>query len=186
PRRANSAFLAAPCRRRLLLNNRQDVPFAHDEVLVAVDDDLGARVLGVDDPVAFLDRHLEALAFLVDPARAHGHHLALLRPLLGGVRKQNAARGALLFLERLNDYPVGQGLQVHRWTSSRRNFPPGNNQHSPRLSAKTPNDYYKQLFVAVQPKIPGHRPPGRNPVADTRVRPTGTAAAGTRPAMLPA
>src|SRR4030042_6062252 len=43
---------------RLILNNRHNVRFAHDEVLFAVDLDLGARVAGKQHRVALLDLHL--------------------------------------------------------------------------------------------------------------------------------
>src|SRR5262245_15027567 len=88
---ANSASLSSWRYRcdasRLLAQDREHVAGRQDQVLVAVDLDLGAAVLGVDDRVADLDveRHA-AVAVLVPAARAGSHDGALLGLLLRGVR----------------------------------------------------------------------------------------------------
>src|SRR6266508_2665211 len=73
-----------------LLDDRQDVRFLQDQQLVALDLDLGPRVLGVEDDVAGLDLRLDPLALVVQAARADGQDGALLRLLLGGVRQDDA------------------------------------------------------------------------------------------------
>ena len=79
----------------------EHVRLAQDEQVLAVDRDLGAAVLGVEDLVALGDVERAALAVLVDRAVADGEDLALLRLLLGGVGEDDAARGRLLLLDRL-------------------------------------------------------------------------------------
>src|SRR4029078_866227 len=79
-----------PSWRRLLLLALADlgehVARAEDQEVLAVDGDLGAAVLRVDEGVALgqVDRD-ELAAVLGAPARAHREDLALLGLLLGGV-----------------------------------------------------------------------------------------------------
>src|SRR5713101_3472334 len=70
-----------------------DVALLHDQVLDAVDLDLGARPFSEQHPVARLDVDRDELAALVAPAGAHGDDLALLRLFLGGVRDDDAPGG---------------------------------------------------------------------------------------------
>ena len=56
-------------RRRQSVDDREDVLLADDEELLAVDLELGAGVLGVEDLVAVLDVHRLALAVVEDLAR---------------------------------------------------------------------------------------------------------------------
>src|SRR5262249_29595896 len=56
-----------------------DVGLLHDQELLAVERDLGARPLAEQHPVAGLDVGLDDLAGLVAAARAHGNDLALRR-----------------------------------------------------------------------------------------------------------
>src|SRR5205814_8643421 len=98
----------------LLLHLREHVARGENEILLAVDLDLGAAVLGVDDLVADCDVHGDALA-LFEPPGAHGNDLTLLRLLLGGVRDDDPARCLLLcFFERPDDDPVLERLQAER------------------------------------------------------------------------
>src|SRR5262245_52801592 len=124
PRRASSpnlsnfeakASLLMSCAllERLLLERREHVAGRQDQVLLAVDLDLGAAVLRVDDDVA--DLHVErdaAVAVFVPPAGACGHDGALLRLLLGGVGDHEARRGGLVTLVRLHDDPVLERLEL--------------------------------------------------------------------------
>jgi hypothetical protein len=102
-----------------LLDDREDVAGRQDQVLLAVDLDLGAAVLGVDDGVP--DAHVERNAVaLLEPARAHRHDRPLLGLLLGRVGDHEAAGGRLLALTGLDDDPVLQRVQLelrHRSTS---------------------------------------------------------------------
>ena len=60
----------------LLLDDREDVVLAQDDVLFAVELDLGARVLADEDLVAVLDVERAELAVLEDLAVADGDDLA--------------------------------------------------------------------------------------------------------------
>src|SRR5438270_13143822 len=68
-----------------------DVGLLHDQELLAVELDLGARPLAEQHPVAELDVERDELAVLVAPARADTDDLALLRLLLRAVRDDDAA-----------------------------------------------------------------------------------------------
>ena len=83
----------------------------HDQELLAVDLDLGARPLAEQDAVAGLDVERDQLAGLVAGARADGDDLALLRLFLGGVGDDDAALGLLLGLDALDDHAVVQGTE---------------------------------------------------------------------------
>src|SRR3954470_17064257 len=97
----------------------EDVGLAEHEQILAVDLDLGAAVLGVEDLVALRDVERNALlALVVVTAVADGDDLALLRLFLGGVGEDDAAGGRLLLLDRPHDEPVAQGLELHVWMTS--------------------------------------------------------------------
>src|SRR5690242_14545349 len=100
-----------------LADLRQHVRLAQDEQLVAVDGDLGASVLRVEDLVALAHVERAAAAVLVDGSVADSEHLALLRLLLGCIGEDDPACGRLLLLNRLNDQAVLKRLQLHRHTS---------------------------------------------------------------------
>src|SRR5207247_3079911 len=93
--------------------NSEDVLFAEDLELLALDLDLGAGVLAVVDDVAGLDGEGDALAVLELSARSDGDHLALVRLLLRGVGKDDSPRSLLFGRERAHDHPVAQWLQLH-------------------------------------------------------------------------
>src|SRR6188472_3872230 len=90
------------------LDDHQDVLLADDEVLLAVDLELGARVLRVEHLVAHLDVHRLALAVVVQPTRPRRDDGALLGLLLGGVRQHDAALGHLLAGSGLDDDTVAE------------------------------------------------------------------------------
>src|SRR5690554_5128451 len=71
---------------KLAHDNRENVACREHEVVLVVVLDLGATVLGVDDPVADADVERHAVAVVVDATGADRHDLALLGLLLGGVR----------------------------------------------------------------------------------------------------
>src|SRR5437764_14626919 len=85
----------------------QDVGLAQDEQVLALDGDLGAAVLGVQDLVALGHVEWRALAaVLVDLPLANCEDLAALRLLLGRVGEDDAAGGGLLLLDRLDDQSI--------------------------------------------------------------------------------
>src|SRR5690606_23091545 len=82
-------------------DDREDVALAHDQVVLAVDLNLGPGVLAVQDRIADLDLHLDHGARIRSLARTGGDDLALLRLLLGIVGDVQPARGLLRSLQRL-------------------------------------------------------------------------------------
>src|SRR5262245_34059716 len=104
--------------RSLLLRDRafehaEDVALFHDEKLLAVDLDLGARPFAEQHPVAGLHVEGHKRALLVAGARAHGDDLALLRLLLRGIGDDDAAFGPLILLDTAHDDAVMQWTKLH-------------------------------------------------------------------------
>src|SRR6185312_3257861 len=90
-----------------------DVGLLHDEEVLAIDLDLGARPLAEQNAVANLDIDRNKLAGLVAAARADGDNFALRRLFLHGIRDDDAA-GALLFCnEALDDDTVVKRAELH-------------------------------------------------------------------------
>src|SRR5262245_47724472 len=104
---------AALTGRSALHDDAHDVGLLHDQQLLAVDLDLGARPLAEQDGVAFLDVRRNALAVLVAGAGADREHLTLHRFFLGGIGNDHAARRALLLVDPANDHAVVQRLDFH-------------------------------------------------------------------------
>src|SRR6266436_2842920 len=90
-----------------------DVALFHDEVLDAIDFDLGARPFSEQDAVADLDVDRDELAALVAAARSNGDDLALLRLLLGGVGNDDATSGLRLGIDSLDDNAVVKRSEFH-------------------------------------------------------------------------
>src|SRR5829696_2766957 len=90
-----------------------DVGLLHDQELLAVELDLGARPLAEQDAVAGLHVERAQLTLVVERAGAGGDHLALLRLLLGGVGDDDAARGLLFRRDAADENAVVQGTEVH-------------------------------------------------------------------------
>src|SRR5205823_12877373 len=100
---------------RLCLDqHRHDVAFLHDQVLDAIDLDLGARPLAEQHPVAGLDVDRDQLARLVAPAGADGDDLALLRLFLGGIGNDDPSRALFLGVNALDDDTVVKRTELHR------------------------------------------------------------------------
>src|SRR5512132_2092261 len=97
--------------RVLLGDNGEHVAGREDQVLLALDLDLGAAVLGVDDLVPDLDVEGDAGAVL-EPAGAHRHDGALLGLLLGRVRDDDPGDRRLLLFARLDHDAVLERLQT--------------------------------------------------------------------------
>ena len=91
----------------------KDVGLAKDQQVLALDLDLGAAVLAVEDGVALSDVERDPLlAFIVEPAVADGDDLAALRLLLRGIGEDDAAGGRLLLLDGPHDQPIAKGLEL--------------------------------------------------------------------------
>src|SRR5512137_1610398 len=85
----------------------EQVAGGEDQVLLALQLDLGAAVLRVHDLVSHLDVEGDALAFLVLTG-AHGQYFAQLGLLLGGVGDHQAALADLEVFLGLDDHTVAQ------------------------------------------------------------------------------
>src|SRR5437870_8249301 len=96
-----------------LADNRQDFVLAEDEVLLAVDLDVRARVLAEEDLFSGLDVEGDLGPVVDDLAVADGDDLALLGLFLGGVRDDDPALDRLLLFDALDDQAVVQWLDVH-------------------------------------------------------------------------
>src|SRR5918912_1957160 len=90
----------------LALDYPQDVVCVEDHVVLAVEADLGPRVLGEDDNVALAD--LDPVLELADR-----DDLGRLRLLLGGVGEHYPRGGRLLALDDLDERPLSQRLELH-------------------------------------------------------------------------
>jgi hypothetical protein len=82
-------------------------------VLVALELDLGARVLAEEDAVANLDFEGANGAVLQDLAIANREDFALERLLFGRVGDDDAPLGLLFFFHALYDDAVRQGPELH-------------------------------------------------------------------------
>src|SRR3990170_3396695 len=109
PRRCARALVRSF--RWLLLDDREHVAGRQDQVLVALDLDLGAAVLRVDDLVADGDVQGHARTVL-EPPRADRHDRALLGLLLRGVGDHDAGDRRLLLFRGLDHDPVLERLQL--------------------------------------------------------------------------
>src|SRR6478672_11347515 len=97
--------------RGLLLGDRlvdyaHDVGLLHDQKLLAVDLDLGARPFAEQHAVADLDVDGNELAGLVAATRADGDDFTLRRLLLGGVGNDDASGGLRLGINTLDNNTV--------------------------------------------------------------------------------
>src|SRR4051794_11142626 len=97
-----------------LLDYGEDVGFAENEQVVSVHLHLSAAVLGVEDRVALRYVERDALLAILVPAPVTDcKDRPLLGLLLGGVRQDDPACCCLLLIERLDDQPVAERLELH-------------------------------------------------------------------------
>src|SRR3974390_3437625 len=96
-----------------LFDHAHNVALFHDQVLDAVELDLGARPLSEQHAIADLYVERDQLAGLVAAARADGDDLALARLLFGSVRDDYSARGPFLRLPALDDDAVVKRTELH-------------------------------------------------------------------------
>src|SRR6266567_2149987 len=95
-----------------LHKHRENVAFPKNQERLAVDRDFGAAVLSVQDLVANLDVHRDALVLLEAP-RPDGEDLALLRLFFRGIRDIQPAAHLLALFKRADDDSVGQRVDLH-------------------------------------------------------------------------
>src|ERR1700741_3428820 len=87
-------------------DDAEDVFLAHDQVFLAADLHFRAGVRREEDPVADADGERRALAVVEHLAFADGDDLAFLGLLLGALGQEDAAGGALLGLDALDEDAV--------------------------------------------------------------------------------
>src|SRR5438477_6916969 len=104
----NSRYLAAICILSRSAELGDDVGFLDQDDLFLVQLDLRAGVLPVDDPVADLQLHRDALA-LFHPAGPDRDDLTLDRLLLGRVRDIEATLHLLGLFQRPDRHAIGEG-----------------------------------------------------------------------------
>src|SRR5689334_6876205 len=127
-----------PCcsiRLPLGLDDAQQVGLLHDQVVLIVDPDLGARPLAEQHPVTRLDIEPLDLAPFVPGAGADGDHLAFLRLLLGGVRDDDAACGLGFLLDPADHHAIVKWTELHRFSSRGSSRCGWSNWHSRHESA---------------------------------------------------
>src|SRR5215475_1905753 len=95
------------------LEDSHDVAFLHDQILDAVELDLGAGPLAEQDAVAGLDVESDELAVLIAGARTDSNDLAFHRLFLGRVRDDDAALGLLFLRDALDHDAVVKRTELH-------------------------------------------------------------------------
>src|SRR3954463_16089799 len=93
-------------------DDAHDVGLLHDQEILAVEHDLGARPLAEQNLVAGLHVRGDDLAGLVAAAGADGDDLALGRLLLGGVGDDDSTLRLFLGIDTLYDHSVVQGTEL--------------------------------------------------------------------------
>src|SRR6185436_7355908 len=94
-------------------DDAHDVFLAHDEELIALDLHGLPGVLAEQHAVADLEVERNQLALVILLSLAHGHDLALVGFLGGGVRDHDATRGLALLFDALDDHAVMQRTNLH-------------------------------------------------------------------------
>src|SRR5262245_43149769 len=93
-------------------DHAHDVGLLHDQELLAIELDLGARPLAEQHPVPGLDVGLDDLAGLIASAWAHRDDLTLRRLLLSSIGNNDAALRFFLGIDAFHDHPVVQGTEL--------------------------------------------------------------------------
>src|SRR5271166_5209216 len=91
-----------------------DIALLHDQILDAVDLDLGTGPFAEEHSIAGPQVDGNELSRLVAPARAHGDDLALLGLFLGSVRDDDATGGPFLGLDTLEHNTIVEWTEFHR------------------------------------------------------------------------
>src|SRR5712671_3562720 len=94
-------------------DNAHDVALLHDQQLLAVELDLGARPLAEQHAVADLEVDRDQLAGFVAATRADGGDFALRRLFLGAIRNNDAASGLLFGVDALDHNAVVKRTEFH-------------------------------------------------------------------------
>src|SRR5882762_1305023 len=100
-------------RRGAALDDAHDVGFLHDDEVLAIELDLGARPFAEQHAVARLDVERMQGAVLAAGARADGDDLAFHRLFLGGVGNDDAASSLLVLLDTADQDAVLKRSECH-------------------------------------------------------------------------
>src|SRR5271166_2604355 len=90
-----------------LLKNSQDVVFAQDDMLLAIELDFTAGIFAEQDFVSGFHVGGDELAVLI-LAAAYRHHFAFLRLLLGGIGDDNPSLGFLFLFDPFDQNAIAQ------------------------------------------------------------------------------
>src|SRR6516164_4947963 len=93
---------------RALGDDAHNVGLLHDEEILALEFDFGARPFAEQHAISSLEIHGDQLAVLVAAARPHSDDFALLRFLLSGVGNDDPALRLLLCFDALDDHAIVQ------------------------------------------------------------------------------
>ena len=104
------------------LEDAHDVGLLHDQELLTVDFDLGARPFAEQHPLTGLHVDGDELTGLVAATRANGDDLALRWLFLGGVRNDDTAGRLLIGLDALDDDAVMKRTKLLRILLNHCNF----------------------------------------------------------------
>src|SRR3981189_54152 len=96
-----------------LSEHAHDVGLLHDDEVLAVDFDLGARPLTEQHPVADLDVERMQLAVVAAASRPGRDDFALHWLFLGGIGDDDAALGLLLLLDAADQHAILQRSKLH-------------------------------------------------------------------------
>src|SRR3974390_1765665 len=99
--------------RRGRSDHAHDVALFHDNEVLAVDLDLGARPFPEQHPVTDLDVEWVQFAVIAACSGPGGDYLPLHRLFLGGVGDDDAALGLLLFLDATDQHAILQWSKFH-------------------------------------------------------------------------
>ena len=97
----------------VLLVDREDVVFANDDVLVAIDVHVGACVLAEEDSISGVYTGYGDFTAVERLAGAYCHDLALLGLLFGGIGDDDAPTGGLFLIYALDEDSVLKRTDLH-------------------------------------------------------------------------
>src|SRR5262245_32398024 len=100
------------------LEDSHDVALLHDQILDAVELDLGAGPLAEQDAVTGLDVESDESALLIPGARTDGDDFAFHRLFLGRVRNDDAALGLLFLRDALDHDAIVKRTELHASSSN--------------------------------------------------------------------
>src|SRR6267154_4387385 len=91
-----------------LVEDSEDIVLAHNQMVLAFEHNLAARVLAEENLIARLYFDRDKLALVGVFALADGDDLAFLRLLFGGIRDDYSSLGPLNFLDPFDQNSIAQ------------------------------------------------------------------------------